>query len=277
MKRHMLCFAAVMAIAICAARSGAQSDIESVGSEQRTVGDDANKTYFLINAAPEAPPPPAGYGVLFVLPGSTGSADFNPFVRRIAKFATPEGFLVVQLVAPVWRENPPIVWPTKLAPDAAQQFTTEEFIQAVLDDVRAQRQVDEDRLLLMGWSSSGPVVYAMACQEQTPFDGFYISMSVFHPDAMPPLENAAGRRIAIEHSPQDNRCPFRLAGQARDALTAAGAVVKFETFSGGHGWRGAIYPRMKAAFEFLLEKPAAPDQPEPAEAPDAHPESEPGR
>lgn len=233
--------------------SKGQDDLSSVSSEQRTVDGNPNQTYFLIDAAPEAAAPESGYGLLFVLPGGSGSAEFNPFVQRIAKHAAPPGFLVVQLVAPVWRENPPVVWPTQHLPDESQQFTTEEFVSDVLEDVGDIRHVDDSRLLLMGWSSSGPVVYSMLCAPDTPFDGFYVSMSVFKPLLMPPIAAAAGRRIFIEHSPDDRICPFRLAEQARDALTEVGAIVHFETTAGGHGWRGAIYPRMRKAFEFLLK------------------------
>ncbi len=258
-----------LCVALAAGPAVGQADVESVSSEQRTVGTDGHKTYFLINAAPESPSPEAGYGLLLILPGGDGSADFNPFVQRIARHAAPDGFLVVQLVAPKWRDGQEIVWPTQRLPDEAQQFTTEEFIDAVLNDVRAARRLDEDRLLLMGWSSSGPVVYAMACQEQTPFDGFYISMSVFKPDLLPAIANAKNRRIAIEHSPDDRVCPFRLAEQARDQLTAAGAAVQFETYPGGHGWRGAIYPRMRQALDFLLrvEPPSTSQESEPSSEP----------
>lgn len=66
------------------------------------------------------------------------------------------------------------------------------------------------------------------------------------------------------------RAPFHLAEKARDDLTAAGASVRFVTYAGGHGWRGAIYPRMKDAFAFLLEGagreeqwPSPPTEPNP--------------
>lgn len=230
-----------------------QSDVEDVASTQHSVGGDEQQTYFLVDAAPEAPEPESGRGVLFILPGGDGSAEFNPFAKRIAKFAAPDGLLVVQLVAPKWTEDQYIIWPTVQTPVKDQQFTTEQFIAAALEDVRTSHKVDEDRLLLMGWSSSGPAVYNMLCAEQTPFDGFYISMSIFKPDQMPPVARAAGRRVVIEHSPDDRTCPFHLAEKARDNLTAAGASVQFVTYPGGHGWRGAIYPRMKEAFAFLLE------------------------
>jgi predicted esterase len=87
---------------------------------------------------------------------------------------------------------------------------------------------------------------------------------------MPPIENARGQRVVIEHSPDDRTCPLHLAQQARDDLTAAGAKVHFVTYAGGHGWRGAMYPRMKAAFAFLLDstgpadpEPNQPDEPSP--------------
>lgn len=149
-----------------AARS--QSDIDDVDSAQRSVGSDERRTCLVINAAMLEQVPKTGYGVLVILPGGDGSAEFNPFVRRIARDAAPEGFLVVQLAAPPWAEDQSTVWLTEPSPVKGQQFTMEEFIAAVLDDVRASHQVDEDRLRLMGWSSSGPVVYNMLRARQTP-------------------------------------------------------------------------------------------------------------
>ncbi len=245
---------ALVSAALLPAGASAQSDIDGVASTRHTVGGNERQSYFLINAAPTEPAPENGYGLLVVLPGGDGSAEFNPFVQRIAMYAAPAGFLVVQPVAPRWAEDQFIIWPSERAPVKDQQFTTEQFIAAVLDDVRAAHEVDEDRLLLMGWSSSGPVVYNMLCAEQTPFDGFYVCMSVFKPDQMPPIENARSRRVVIEHSPDDRTCPPDLAEKARDDLTAAGAKVRFVTYAGGHGWRGALYPRMKAAFAFLLDR-----------------------
>lgn len=55
--------------------------------------------YFVIHKPTQQPD--QGWRTLFVLPGGSGDARFQPFVTRIAKNALPEGYLVVELVAPV--------------------------------------------------------------------------------------------------------------------------------------------------------------------------------
>ena len=47
-----------------------------------------------------------GFKLLLVLPGGDGSADFNPFVRRIHKNALDGSYVVAELVAPAWSADP---------------------------------------------------------------------------------------------------------------------------------------------------------------------------
>jgi hypothetical protein len=61
----------------------------------------------------------------------------------------------------------------------------------------------------------------------------------------------------IEHSPQDNVCPFRMAQETVRVLTAAGAKVQFNQHAGGHGWRGNIYPRIAAVIQWLKQSAQA--------------------
>src|SRR5690242_10763087 len=83
--------------------------------ESIAVGGDQDKRYILHKGA-EAK---EAWGLLIVLPGGDGSAEFAPFVGRIAENALPPGYLVAQLIAPVWNpdKDSRIVWPTKGLPD----------------------------------------------------------------------------------------------------------------------------------------------------------------
>jgi predicted esterase len=76
-------------------------------------------------------------------------------------------------------------------------------------------------------------------------------MSVFKPEKLGPLDRARGHAYFIEHSPQDKVCPFAMAQDAVRVLTAAGAKVQFNQYTGGHAWRGSIYPRIAAAVQWL--------------------------
>ena len=65
------------------------------------------------------------------------------------------------------------------------------------------------------------------------------------------------RAFYLLHSPDDRVCPFRMAEQATAEQGRAGAAVKLATYEGGHGWRGPVYPQIRAGIEWL-EKNAAP-------------------
>ena len=117
------------------------------------VGDDAQQRYFLIEQ-PAGPAPERGRRLLVILPGGDGSADFNPFVRRIAQHAVPRGWLVAQLIAPRWSDEQfeRIVWPTITSPWQGMRFSTEAFIEAVVADNR------EPEPAILGTQIQGPAV-----------------------------------------------------------------------------------------------------------------------
>ncbi len=80
------------ALAVClfpAGRLAAQEDVADVVSRDLRAGKDEHQRYFLIGPAKAARPARKGYGLLVVLPGGDGSAEFHPFVKRIYKNAVP--------------------------------------------------------------------------------------------------------------------------------------------------------------------------------------------
>src|SRR5262249_52446019 len=111
------------------ARADDDDDIKDVPAQDLKIGNDANKRYFLIGPAKDSKPPAKGFGLIVIMPGGPGSADFHPFVKRIYKNAVPEGYVVAQPVAVKWNAKQEIVWPTakdKKTIDGLK-FTTEEF------------------------------------------------------------------------------------------------------------------------------------------------------
>ncbi|CUU01057.1 MAG: hypothetical protein N2045_09210 [Fimbriimonadales bacterium] len=243
------------AIALMCALLWAQDDVADVPSEQLRADNDPKKTYFLIGPYKDAPRPESGYRLLLILPGGSGSADFNPFCKRIYKYALSSDYIVAQLVAPKWSEDQfeSVVWPTKKFPWPTAKFTTEEFIEAVIAAVKKRYPIDSRYIFALGWSSGGPPVYAMALQEKSPLRGAFVAMSVFKPDQLPPLENAKGRAFYILHSPQD-WIPIRMAEQAEKQLSERGARVKLATYEGGHGWKGDVYGNIAAGIRWLEEQ-----------------------
>jgi predicted esterase len=194
---------------------------------------------------------------LIVMPGGDGSADFHPFVRRIYKHALGEDFLIAQPVAVQWHPNQKIVWPTRKNKVAGQRFATEDFVNSVVEDVAAKHKLDRNAIFTLSWSSSGPAAYAIALAKKTPVTGSYIAMSVFKPNDLPPLENGKGRVFYIEHSPEDQVCPFRMAEEAKESLEKAGATVHFNTYDGGHGWLGDVFGRVRSGVDWLALEEAA--------------------
>ncbi len=236
----------------------AQEDVADVPSQTLYAEDDKRKMYFLIGPYPDAPTPKEGYRLLLILPGGDGSADFHPFCKRIYKFALDSNYLVAQLVAPKWSEDQQIVWPTQKNPEARAQFTTEQFIEAVIADVKKRHPIDARYVFALGWSSGGPPVYSAALQKDTALRGAFIAMSVYKPELLPDRANARGRAFYILHSP-DDFIPIRMAEQAEEELGRHGARAKLETYEGGHGWRGDVYGTIQAGIRWLeqqMQKPA---------------------
>jgi predicted esterase len=227
--------------------------VADVPSQDLRAGGDSDKRYFLIGPAKGSKAPAAGRGLVVILPGGDGSAEFHPFVKRIFKNSLPEGYVAAQPVAVKWSEKQMVVWPTeglkKLVKDA--KFTTEEFVAAVVEDVGTKHALDRKRVFVLGWSSSGPAAYAAVLQEKPAVTGAFVAMSVFKPDTLPPLERAKGRPVYLYHSPDDRVCPFRMAKQAEKDLATAGAAVKLAEYQGGHGWRGGLYDEIRDGVAWL--------------------------
>ncbi|MEM8783056.1 MAG: hypothetical protein AAGE65_09405 [Planctomycetota bacterium] len=222
---------------------------------EHVLGDGPGK-YFLIGDT--AAPPDGGFGLVVVLPGGDGSADFLPFVTNIARQAVPSGYVVAQPVAIEWREGQSerVVWPTRRSRVPGMAFTTEQYVAAVIDDVTERVALHPKKRLLLAWSSGGPAAYAVMVQKESPIAGAYVAMSVFKSRELGNLRFVRGRAFRIEHSPTDF-IPIRMAEAARDELSKAGASVDYVTYAGGHGWHGAIWDRLSAGFAWLDQQVTA--------------------
>jgi predicted esterase len=230
------------------------ADVSEISSEERYAEGDRNKRYFLIGAGKDDKPPKEGYNLIIIMPGGAGGENFNPFVRRIYKNALGDKFLVAQPVAFKWHGSQRIVWPTKVNPTRSQKFATEDFIEAVIRDVKKQHKINKRNIFTLSWSSSGPAAYAISLQKSTQVKGSFIAMSVFRRKWLPPLDTAKGHIYYLLHSPEDKICPFGHAEQAKAELTEAGAIVQLDTYEGGHGWYGDVYCNIKRGISWLNEQ-----------------------
>lgn len=237
----------------------AQEDVADITSLDLRADKDEKKPYFLVGPHKGVTAPKKGYGLLVVLPGGDGSADFHPFVKRIYKNSVPEGYVLAQPVAVKWTETQQIVWPTDKNRVEGMRFSTEEFVDTVIKDVGGRHALDPDRTFTLTWSSSGPAAYAVSLTSQK-VTGSFIAMSVFKPDLLPPLETAKGHGYFLYHSPNDRVCPFRMAEQAAKDLEISGATVKLATYEGGHGWRGGLYDHIREGVQWLEKNHATHDK-----------------
>ena len=230
-------------------------DVADIPADDRRAQDDPYNRYILICGRGDQPAPPDGYKVLLVLPGGSGSPDFHPFIKRIYRHVLSDEYLLAQIVAPEWdrQQAQEHVWPTTTNPHKSMKFSTEQFIDVVLDEIDQDYAIDERHIFMLAWSSSGPPTYATTLQPKTRVTGAFVAMSVFKPETLPPVENAKDRAFYILHSPQDF-IPIAHAEAARDQLRAAGATTRLTTYQGGHGWGRNIYQKLRDGIGWLEEQ-----------------------
>jgi predicted esterase len=220
------------------------------------VDDDPQRRYLLHGLTEDAQAPKEGWRLLVVLPGGNGSAEFAPFVGRIRENALGEEWLIAQIVAPKWEsaQECGIVWPMQRLPCPDMKLGCEELFETVVEDVAERCELDPRYLFTLAWSSSGSLAYTLGLDEESRVTGSFIAMSVYKPDLLPSLKPAKGRAFYILHSPDDRTCPVAMAEQARDELDEAGALVRYTTYAGGHGWHGDVFGMLRGGVEWLEGK-----------------------
>lgn len=240
------------------AESPADADVADVPAVNFAAQYDNQKRYTLIGLRQDEPLKP--HKVLLVMPGGDGQAGARDFLRRVYKNSLSSEWLLVQVIAPRWdaAQAEEVVWPTRLTPYAAAEFDTESLLDAVLSDLKGRTPIDPAHVYLMAWSSGGPAAYAAMMNQQTPFKGAFIAMSVL-PRAKPAdWANTKDRRFWLYQSPDDNTTPMKHAQDADAILKRSGAKVELRSYPGGHGWQGDVYPAIKSAVDWLAAPESAP-------------------
>ena len=113
-------------------------------------------------------------------------------------------------------------------------------------------------MFVLAWSSSGPAAYAISLRKDTPVTGSFVAMSVFKPRQLGSLRTAKGAAYYLYHSPEDSKCPFRMAEDAEKQLAKKGAKVRLATYEGGHSWGRNVYGAMREGVRWLEANHAKP-------------------
>lgn len=222
-------------------------------TQERTVSTNANQKYFLIEHKSTADPRKPR-GLILILPGGPGSADFLPFCANVLTlYGISDDFVAAELVAPQWRKDENrVVWPSNAFPEPQAKFTSEQFVDEVTRDICKVRNIDERYIFTLGWSSSGHVLYSLSISNPK-IRGSIIAMSRFFPQRLGKLDEARGKNYFLYHSPEDQICPFSEAQLAEKTLAEHGAKVKLVSYKGGHGWVPNTYycDHIKEGIEWL--------------------------
>lgn len=144
-----------------------------------------------------------------------------------------------------------------LRADEKMEFTTEEFVASVINEVEEKHKIDPKRTFTLSWSSGGPPAYAISLTNEA-ISGSFVAMSGFYPSELPTLEKARGNAYYLYHSPTDCVTEYRMAEQAAKALIGHGAKVKLATYQGGHGWKGPVHKDIRAGITWLEKNSATP-------------------
>ncbi len=231
-------------------------------ARERTIAALPKSCWFYV---PPRRPPKTGRkaGLMVVLPGGAGGRDFLPFVQNGLLAQVPDDFAGAMLTAVEWTPDQEVIWPSATDEVAGMQYTTEQYVRAVVAAVDDELPVDPERRVVVAWSSSGPAIHPLMAAKDAPFRRAYIAMSVW-PHDLKDLAAVKGRRYVLDQSPEDQTTIFRHVRDAHAALSKAGAQVHLSVYAGGHGWGEQPLPRFAKNVEWLLSDERAPEPEWPA-------------
>ncbi len=224
------------------------------GYTERTLDKDGKLKYRLFTPKSDKAPKD-GYKLLFFLPGGTGDENFTGWCKSIYRVAIPDAFLGVQLIAPKWTTKQRTVWPTNYTKAEDMKVPVEDFVEKAIKRLREDHKIAKDQTYTLSWSSGGPAAYVIA-SEVDEIRGSFVAMSVFRKMWLPKsLRNVKGQKFYIYHSPEDAVCKIALAREAEKTLKDEGAEVRFEEYTGPHGWPLQSQPHpfqsIRKAFEWM--------------------------
>jgi phospholipase/carboxylesterase len=106
----------------------------------------------------------------------------------------------------------------------------------MLDELTARFDIAPERLVLGGFSQGAMVSLDVALHRATPPAGLILMSGtlIAEPEWQPRMAKLAKVPVMMSHGRRDVLLPYYVAEALRDQLIAAGAVVDWQSFSGGH-------------------------------------------
>ena len=140
-----------------------------------------------------------------------------------------------------------------------------ENLQAILDRIKREYNVDENRVYLFGVSDGGTGVYYHAAKAPTPWAAFFPFIA--HPGVLENpatgadgelfVENLSNRPFFVVNGEKDELYPVARVKPYLDAFEAAGVEIEFHSHPGGHNtrwWNG----EQEAIDAFIARHPRNP-------------------
>ena len=112
----------------------------------------------------------------------------------------------------------------------------------LIDELQARFSIAAGQLVLGGFSQGAMLALDVALHRDAPPAGLLLMSGTIVSEAewQPRMRSLAGVPVVLSHGRNDGLLPFRVAETLRDQLTAAGAIVDWQPFSGGHEIAGNV-------------------------------------
>ena len=177
--------------------------------------------------------------ILALHPGGARSAYYgSSFMRGIVEPALRDWNAII--IAP---DAPTRSWATELS---------ERAVLALIEDVASQYAVDQDRILVTGFSLGGGGTWFFATRHADLFTGAIPMAGTIREVS---LDGLGSMPVHIVHSRDDERVPYGPAAQAAAQLETRGHPVKLTTLSGvGHYSMGAYIGPLRQAGDWMLQQ-----------------------
>ena len=111
-----------------------------------------------------------------------------------------------------------------------------DHVMRLVDQVQARYAVAPERVVLGGFSQGAMLALDVALHRPAPPAGLLLMSGTLLADAIwqPRMATLAGVPVLLSHGRHDTLLPFSVAEVLRDRLIAAGAIVDWQPFLGGH-------------------------------------------